>query len=171
MRETLKPTPKEAPLLQVIEIGIIRRVELVKMNPHWGGDGSILSNLKIEEADHRGSVEEIASTHGHRDENGYLVVGIRPFKRVEGLVMVDGKPTRVSSGNLYEGTTYISGLIWTRGELLEYIYDPRRVKPKTDNEWSVLNDPNRKRFVKTRTGHFLPFEEGDRVISLPEQGK
>lgn len=143
-----RPNPIEGNRPEVTRMQVVQKAELLM-------PGSFFN--ETDELDLQGrTVEEIAG------EVSPSVFGIRTFRRVEGEVMVDGKPVRVSSGNLdYSGTTYIGGQVLTLDEVKRTVPDSRTLVSNMEgNGWDKV--------IRTRAGNFQPFEANDRVIPEPQ---
>lgn len=157
-KENLGMAPEEADQPEVVDMGIVHRVELVTQNRNP------YHRENRREMDPNGLSLKAIAHAASPDEYGNVVVGIRTFRRVEGTVMVDGKPTPVSSANLYDrGTTYI-------GEVMT-AHIASLFEKDTEFQKQLRNHREEDKVVRTRTGHYYPFRRGDKVISLPKQGE
>src|SRR4051794_15846437 len=141
--------PQEVENIEAVRVNIIHGTELLT-------PGSVIGKPR-EIATGGRSVEELARDVAPQ------VFGIRTFKKVEGVVVVDGKPIQVSSENFdHSGTTYIDGRIIT-------LEDVRNKGLRHSREMlSMMESNGCDKIIKTRVGTYAPFHDGDRIISPPK---
>ena len=151
-----QPNPQEASHPEVSSMNIVRRAELLApaVMPSVMGSESYERELEGR------TVEQIA-----REPHDPRVFGIRTFRRVEGTVIVDGKPINVSSCNFdNSGITYIDGQIMTVNEV-------KRTAPDKRTLISNMEHGGWEKVIKARNGVIHRFSKGDSNVVLPKQGK
>jgi hypothetical protein len=147
--------PPEVESIEAVHVNVVHGAELLM-------PGSAIGRPR-EFATGGQTAEELAYEVAHHVSSH--VFGIKTFKKVEGVVIVDGKPIRVSSDNFNcSSTTYIGGHIIT-------LEDIRNKRIRHSGEMLLMMERNGcDKIIKTRVGTYAPFREGDRIISLPKRG-
>lgn len=168
-------TERKLPAKEVLELRFVKKVELITVDPR---KKAFIDPEKekqtIEIASNGNDAQAVAKLVEENSLNdGRVIVGFRPFERVEGVVMVNGSLVQLTSHNDYTaGTTYIGEPLTSYQALrVAEEIDRKNMKSSEPSASSWIYNHGYPSYVKTKTGHLFPLvattkAKADKIVTL-----